>query len=181
MSRLKPVNPDEATGKLKEMLDAVKSQFGVVPNIIKIMANSPAALEAYLSFSGAMANSSLAESLREKIALIVAEANGCDYCLAAHTAKGKKLGLSEEDILQSRQGASEEEKEQTALRFARSVVDKRGWVDDDQVKALRDVGYEEEQITDIVATVVLNMYTNYFNHVADTDVDFPKVPELAAK
>ena len=179
MSRFKPVDPATATGRTKELLDAVKQKFGMVPNITRLMANSPAVLEGYLGFSGALAGGRLDPQLRERIAIAVASANGCNYCLSAHTAVGQMVGLSQDELTAAQQGQSSGEKEAAALHFATKIVRERGWVADEDVAALRQVGFDDGEIVEIIATTVLNIFTNYFNHVAETELDFPLVKATA--
>lgn len=179
MSRFKPVDPAAATGSTKELLDAVKQKFGMVPNITRLMANSPQVLEGYLGFSGALAGGRLDPQLRERIAIAVASANGCDYCLSAHTAGGRMAGLSQEELKAAQQGQSSGEKETVALRFATKIVRERGWVTDKDVNGLRQAGFDDGEIVEIIAVTVLNIFTNYFNHVAETEIDFPLVKAMA--
>jgi uncharacterized peroxidase-related enzyme len=146
-----------------------------VPNLIRTFANSPAALEGYLNFSGALGGGLLDAKLRERIALTVADANSCEYCLSAHTAIGKMVGLDEDEILTSRKATAADPRTSAALAFAHQIVVKRGEVDDGDVRAVRSAGFSDGEITEIVANVALNVFTNYFNHVAQTVVDFPKV------
>jgi uncharacterized peroxidase-related enzyme len=175
MSRFKSVDPATATGRTKELLDAVKQKFGMVPNITRLMANSPQVLEGYLGFSGALAGGRLDPQLRERIAIAVASENGCNYCLSAHTAAGKMVGLSAEELTAARQVQSAGAKESTALRFATKIVRERGWVSDEDVASLREAGFDDAEIVEIIATTVLNIFTNYFNHIAETAIDFPLV------
>ncbi len=179
MSRFKPVDPAAATGRTKELLDAVKQKFGMVPNITRLMANSPQVLEGYLGFSGALAGGRLDPQLRERIAIAVASANGCDYCLSAHTAGGRMVGLSQEELTAAQQGQSSGERETVALRFATKIVRERGWVADKDVNGLRQAGFDDGEIVEIIAVTVLNIFTNYFNHVAETEIDFPLVKTAA--
>lgn len=175
MTNLTAINPTEATGKAKELLDAVNKKIGMTPNMTRTMAQSPAVLEAYLNFSGALAGGSLNAKVREQIALAVAEANSCEYCLSAHSAIGKMVGLSEDDINHSRQSASGDAKTDAALKFARAIVLERGEVSNAEVQQIRAAGYTEGEVAEIIANVSLNIFTNYFNHIAGTVVDFPKV------
>lgn len=175
MSRIQPVNDEQATGKVKEMLHAVNAKLGMTPNMMKTMARSDAVLEAYLNFSGALAGGKLDAPLREQIALIAAEINGCAYCASAHTAIGKMVGLSGDAILAARRGSSGDAKNDAALRFARTVIVNRGQVSEADVKAVKDAGFSEGEIGEIVANVALNIFTNYFNEIAQTEIDFPKV------
>jgi AhpD family alkylhydroperoxidase len=137
-------------------------------------------LEAYLNFKETLAQGVLSPKLRERIALTVAEANGCDYCLAAHSAVGRIVGLSDEEIQDSRKGVAPESKMEAALRFVHQIVEKRGRVTDDSISRLRRAGYRDEEIIEIIANVVLSLFTNYINLAAHTAVDFPAVEELKA-
>jgi uncharacterized peroxidase-related enzyme len=175
MSRIQPVKHEEATGKVKELLDVVNNKLGMTPNMMKTMARSPAVLEAYLNFNGALAGGKLDARLREQIALISAEINNCGYCASAHTAIGKMVGLSGEEILAARRGHSSQTEIDAALRFARTVIVNRGQVSEADVKAVKDAGFSESEIGEIVANVGLNIFTNYFNQIAETEIDFPKV------
>ena len=175
MTRIQPVNYEASTGKVRELLDAVNSKLGITPNMMKTMAQSAAVLEAYLSFNEALGKGKLNARLREQIALIAAEINGCGYCASAHTALGQMVGLGKDAILAARQGHSIDAKTDAALRFAHFVIVKRGELSDADVQAVRDAGFSDAEISEIVANVALNIFTNYFNVIAGTDIDFPKV------
>jgi len=175
MSRIQPVSYEESTGKTKQLLDAVRAKLGVVPNMMKTMAQSPAVLEAYLNFSGALGGGRLEARLREQIALLSAEANGCGYCASAHTAIGKMVGLGEDAILAARRGDAADARTDAALKFARTVIANRGEVSDADLQAVRGAGFSEGEVGEIVANVALNIFTNYFNEIAKTDIDFPRV------
>ena len=178
MQRLLAVQPESARGKAKELLDGVQNKFGMTPNLMRTMANSPSVLQAYLDFTSALSSGALSARLREQIALTVSEVNNCDYCLAAHSAVGKMVGLSEEELLDSREAISTDSKVETALRFARQLVENRGWVTDEDLSKVRDAGYDDGEIAEIVANVSLINFSNYLDHVAQTDVDFPPVSAL---
>ncbi len=178
MSRIHQIAIDAATGKAKELLDAVKAKLGLVPNITRAMANSPAVLEGYLGLSGALGKGSLSAKNREQIALAVGQSNQCNYCLAAHSAIGKMVGLTPDQILDSRRGTAIDAKSDAVIRFARKVVDERGHVSDADVAEVRAAGLDDGAIAEIVANVALNIFTNYFNHVAETDIDFPEVEPI---
>jgi uncharacterized peroxidase-related enzyme len=175
MTRIQPINYEQSTGKAKELLDAVKAKLGVTPNMMKTMAQSPAVLEAYLNFSGALGGGKLSARMREQIALISAEINGCGYCASAHTAIGKMVGLGDDAILAARNGNSDDAKTDAALKFAGAVIINRGEVSDADLQAVKDAGFSDGDIGEIVANVALNIFTNYFNEIAKTDIDFPKV------
>jgi uncharacterized peroxidase-related enzyme len=174
MSRINVINHDTATGKTKELLDTVQKKIGMTPNLMKTMANSPAVLEAYLNFSSTLGGT-LNAKLREQIAVLSAEENGCGYCLSAHTAIGKSAGLNETEILSAREANSTDAKSNAALKFAKAILTKRGAVSDTDLQAVKDAGFGEGEIAEIVANVALNVFTNYFNEVAQTEIDFPKV------
>jgi uncharacterized peroxidase-related enzyme len=179
MSRINVIDTEQNTGKRKELLDAVQTKLGITPNMTKTMAQSPAVLDAYLRFSDALGGTLNAE-IREQIALVAAEQNGCGYCASAHTAIGKMVGLDENAILSARKAHAEDRKIDAALQFAKIVLERRGHVSDEDLNAVREAGYSDGEIAEIVANVALNVFTNYFNEVAKTEIDFPKV-ELFSK
>ncbi|HWP44842.1 MAG TPA: carboxymuconolactone decarboxylase family protein [Blastocatellia bacterium] len=181
MTRIQPVSYEQSSGKTKELLDQVKARLGRTPNMMKTMAQSPAVLEAYLNFSGALGGGKLSAGLREQIALISAEINGCGYCASAHAAIGKMVGLDESAIRAARSGNAADEKTDAALKFARAVIVNRGQVSDADLQAVKDAGFSDGEIGEIIANVALNIFTNYFNEIARTEIDFPKVePGVAA-
>jgi uncharacterized peroxidase-related enzyme len=180
MPRIKPVDQNTADPATVELLNSVKKSMGTVPNLIATMASSPAVARAYLGFAQALSGGTLPRRLREEIALVVGEANACGYCVAAHTALARKAGLTEQQTKDARRATSGDEKERAALVFARKVVQDRGRVADADVDMLRRAGYTEGEIGEIVANVALSIFTNYFNHVAATEVDFPAAPSLEA-
>ena len=158
------------------LLEAVKKQLGVVPNLFRLVSTSPAALQGYLGLSGALSKGDLPAATRERIALAVAEINGCDYCLSAHSYLGKNLAkLDDAEIAANRNGASNDPKADAAVRFAAKVVRERGHVSEDDVRAVKLAGYDDAQVIEIVLHVALNTWTNYVNEVAMTDIDFPVV------
>ncbi len=163
------------------LLQAVKKQLGVVPNLFRLVGNSPAALEGYLGLNGALAKGALEAPTRERIALAVAEINGCDYCLSAHSYLGKNLAkLSDVEIAANRDGHSADAKADAAVGFAVKLVEARGHVSDADIKAVKDAGYDDAQVIEIVLHVALNTLTNYVNEVAKTAIDFPAVAARAA-
>lgn len=180
MTRIRPVNQNTADSVTAELLGAVKKKMGAVPNLIATMANAPAVAKAYLGFNQALSTGALPPRLREQIALTVGETNGCGYCVAAHTALGKGAGLTEQETLDARRAIAQDEKERVALNFARKVIEARGVVTDADVERLRQAGYTDGEVCEIVANVALNVFTNYFNHVAGTELDFPAASSLAA-
>lgn len=182
MPRIRAIDAAEATPKAQALLVGVQKKLGIAPNLMRTLANSPVALEAYLGFSNTLGQSSLSPKLREQLALTVGEVNQCGYCLAAHCTLGKMAGLGDEEIADSRRGNSPDRKTEALLQFARKIVTERGWVSDDDVKSVRAAGANDAEIVETVASVALNIFTNYFNHVAGTEIDFPEVEpvEVAA-
>jgi uncharacterized peroxidase-related enzyme len=175
MNRITQIDPAQATGKTKQLLDAVQSKLGIVPNLTRVLANSPAALEGYLNFSGALAGGTLSAKVREQIALAVAEGNLCGYCLSAHTFIGGKVGLTAKDIADARQTNAASDKTDAILKLALSILVQRGEISDDALKAARNAGLTDGEIVETTANVALNIFSNYINHVARTVVDFPEV------
>lgn len=182
MSRIPtPATIEAAPASSHANLEAVKKQIGVVPNLFRLVANSPAALEGYLGMSGALSKGALPAPTRERIALAVAQVNGCNYCLSAHTYMGKNLAkLSEAEIAANRHGGSLDPKADAAVRFATRVAQERGHISDADLQAVRMAGYDDAQIVEIVQHVALNTWTNYINEVAKTEIDFPVAQALAA-
>jgi uncharacterized peroxidase-related enzyme len=179
VSILKAIDPATATGKTKQLFDGLQQKLGMVPNLAKVLANSPAALNAYLSFSGALGESKLSAKTREQIAVAVANSNNCDYCLSAHNALGKLAGLGADDLSLAQSAEARDPKTAVALRFAVKVVRERGNLPVSEVESLRAAGYSDREIAEIIAAVALNIFTNYFNHIAGTDIDFPVVHSAA--
>lgn len=173
MPRIKSIDPQQATGKAEKLLSGVRAKLGMTPNLMAAMANSPAVLEAYLQFSGSLGQGDLPAKTREQIALAVGQANSCDYCLSAHTAIGKSVGLTAEQIRDARLGVAVDSKSAALLKFTTQVVEKRGFVSDADMMAVREAGVNDAEITEVVANTALNLFTNYFNHVAETEIDFP--------
>lgn len=160
----------------RSLLEAVQKQLGVVPNLFRLVASSPAALEGYLGLNAALAKGTLDGKTRERIALAVAEVDGCDYCLSAHSYLGKTLAkLDDAEMTANREGGSGDAKAAAAVRFATQVVRARGHVSDADVHAVRAAGYDDGQVIEIVLHVALNTLTNYVNEVAKTEIDFPVV------
>jgi uncharacterized peroxidase-related enzyme len=171
-----PASIEAAPSASQPLLQAVKKQLGIVPNLFRLVANSPAALEGYLGLSGALGKGDLPAATRERIALAVAEINGCSYCLSAHTYLGKNVAkLDDAEIAANRQGGSNDRKADAAVRFAANVARERGHVSEEDVKTVKSAGYSDAQVIEIVQHVALNTWTNYINEVAKTDIDFPAV------
>lgn len=169
------------TGDAKTILDGVKAKIGMVPNLYATMAQSPTVVGAYLAFNAALAKGRLTAKEREQIALAVAETNACGYCLSAHTAIGKGAGLSEADIALARDGKPTDPRSAGIVTFARALVKAQGNVTDTDIAAAKAAGLDDGLLVEVLALTVMNIFTNYSNHLFDTDIDFPKVaPKKAA-
>lgn len=171
--RITQIDPAAATGKVKEILDATMAKIKMIPNLYRVFATSPKVLEGYMALNTAMAGVSLPASLREQLAIAVAETNGCDYCLSAHTVIGKMAGLSADDLSAAQSGNASDAKAAAALQFARKVSTERGHVSDADIAAVKAAGYSDAEIVEIVAVTSANIFTNYMNNVAATEIDFP--------
>lgn len=184
MNRIAQLDPSQATGKTQQLFNGVQAKLGVVPNLFRVVGNSPAALEAYLGFSSALSNGVINTRVREQIALAVAETNLCGYCLSAHAFIGGKVGLTDKDIADARRAIAAGDKTDAILKLARNIVVQRGELADTDLQAARQSGLNDAEIVEVVANVALNLFTNYVNHIARTVVDFPEVkpgqPEPAA-
>jgi uncharacterized peroxidase-related enzyme len=175
MSRITAVDRNVTDEDVRRTFDAIQKKLGVVPNMMRTMARSPRVLEGYLGLSGALGRGLLPASLQEQIALAIAEANACDYCLSAHNALGQGAGLSDEQLAASRKGTASDKKANAALQFALAVLQRRGNVSDDDFARVRSAGCSDGEIAEIIAHVALNVLTNYFNRAVDTEIDFPTV------
>lgn len=180
MPRINPVNTETADPKARALLEGVQKSLGMTPNLMKALANSPASLGAYLGFGQSLAAGSLGAKLREQVAVAVAGANSCEYCASAHTALAKGQSVDDAELALNLEGESADERTNAALQFATAIVRKRGWVTDDDLIAVRSAGFSEGEVVELVAVVAINTFTNYFNHVAQTQVDFPLVAVNAA-
>lgn len=176
MQRIPALDPATTNGKSKDYFTAIEKQLGMVPNMMRTMGNSPAVLNSYLSLSAALGESSIGASLGELIALAVANVNGCDYCNAAHSYIGEKLvNISPEAIDLGRIGKSADLKTEAALQFAIKLVESKGKISQHDINALKNAGYNDAAIVEIITHTGLNIFTNYFNTAIEVTVDFPKV------
>jgi uncharacterized peroxidase-related enzyme len=175
MNRVPLIDRQATTPDRQALLDAIHGAFGATPNMFRAVANSPAALKSMWASFGALGGGVLPAKLGEQIAVAVADRNACEYCLAAHTALGRKAGASAEEMSAAQVGQSTDPKTSAALRFALKLVNARGQVDQADVQALRTVGFSDEEVVEILAHVALNLFTNYVNVAFDVPVDFPKV------
>lgn len=175
MTRMPMIQLEDATGVQETLLSQVKKSHGAVPNMTKTMANSPAVLAGYLQLSGALAGGKLGANTRERIALVMAQLNECDYCLSAHTLMSPKAGLSAEDIADARKGNASDPRNDAILKFTAAAVRDHGSATTEQISDLRAAGVTDEEIGEIVGVIALNTMTNFFNKITDVDIEFPVV------
>jgi uncharacterized peroxidase-related enzyme len=174
-ARLSVIDPSTATGSAKEILDKTKSAMGMVPNMVRLMANAPVVAEVFLSTFATLGKGVLDGKQREAIALAVAQQNSCGYCLSAHTAIGKMNGMTDAQISGARNGTSGDATLDALVKLSRQLVDKKGHVTDADLSAARQAGLSDAHIAEAVANVAFGFFTNYFNHVAQPVIDFPTV------
>lgn len=182
MSRIHtPASIEAVPVASQPLLEAVKQQLGTTPNLFLLMATSPVSLEGHLGLFGALSKGSLPVQTRNRIALAVAEVNGCDYCLSAHSYLAKSFAkLSDAEIDANRNGGSLDPRANAAVRFATKVAAGRGNVEASDINDVRAEGYDDAEIIEIILNVALNTWTNYLNKVAETEIDFPVVKARAA-
>jgi len=175
MSRITMVTDETATPEQKELFDAINGQLGMVPNFLKIFANSPAALKAFLGLYAIAGEGSLNSLTKERIALALAEQNACEYCVSAHTAMGRQAGLSSAEIEANRMGTSEDANGAAAVKFAKSLAENSGEVTTSELLEVRDAGFNEAEIVEIITHVGMNILTNILGKASRVEIDFPKV------
>lgn len=175
MSRIPLIQPKDTTGDRQALLAEIHSAFGATPNMFRVVANSTAALKSMWGSFGALGGGVIPPKLGEQIAVAIANRNACEYCLAAHTALGRKAGASPQELIAAQDGESEEPRTAAALCFALQVVESRGQIGDGDVESLRVAGFTDEEIVEILAHVALNLFTNYVNVAFAVPVDFPGV------
>ena len=175
MNRVPLIDRVHTSTDRKALLDQIHGTFGATPNMFRAVANSPAALKSMWGSFSALGAGTLGAKLGEQIAVAVADRNACHYCLAAHTVLGKNAGASAEEMAAAQAGEASDPKTQAALRFALKLVNDRALVSDADVQGLREVGFTDEAVVEILAHVALNLFTNYVNVAFAVPVDFPAV------
>lgn len=175
MTRVQVIDPKTATGDAKSLLDAVQAKLGITPNFLRVLANSPKALEGFLGLYGAAVGFSLDKATQERIALAVAEHNACQYCVSAHTAIGRGAGLTNDEMLLNREGRSDNARAAAVLAFADAVNTNVGEVSQSDFDAARAAGLSDRELIEIITVVALNIFTNILNKTTQVDIDFPKI------
>lgn len=175
MSRINVVDHSNGNAEQKALLDDIQAQLGMVPNFLKVLANSPVALRAFLGLHEIAGDGSLDAQTRERIALAVAQQNSCEYCVSAHTAIGRKAGLDNAEIVANRSGTSQDSKAAAAVKFARALVEHSGDVTTAELLEIRNAGYNDADIVEIITHVGMNILTNIIGKASRVAIDFPKV------
>lgn len=178
MPRIAPLTDDQATRQAAELFSAITQKVGMVPNLYRTLGQAPSVLAGLLQLGEVLDGGSLSAPVKEQIALRVANRNGCDYCEAAHTAIGKAVGLSEDQTVEARQGNADDAKASAVLNFVDAILEREGFVTDDQLAVAHDAGISDAEVLEITGQVIKNFFTNFVNHIAQTEVDFPAVKEL---
>lgn len=175
MSRINIVLEQHADSEQRELYSAIQSQLGIIPNFLKVFANSPAALKAFLGLHSIAGAGFLDEQTRERIALGLAQKNACQYCVSAHTAIGRKVGLSDSEMEENRKGSSQDSKAAVAVKFAQSLAEKNGEVSTAELLQVRNAGYSDAEIVEVITHVGMNILTNILGKASRVEIDFPKV------
>ena len=178
MARLPVVTHDQADEHTRKTYDAITSKFGMVPNIFKGMANSPAALAAYLALDDMIAGGSFTAVEQNVVRMVVSQYNGCEYCIAAHTMGLGAAGMGEEDILNVRRGRAEDPKLAALIAFTGKVLETKGFVSNGDLEAFKSVGYADRHAAEITVLIAQKTLSNFFNHINETDLDLPEAPKI---
>lgn len=175
MSRITTISNEDANAEQRSLLDAIQGQLGMVPNFLRVFAHSPDALKAYLGLHHIAGHGSLDAATRERIAPALAQKNACEYCLSAHTAIGRKAGLNGAEIEANRAGSSQDARAAVAVGFARALAEHKGEVTNAELQAMRDAGYSEADIVEVITHVGMNVLTNILGKASRVEIDFPRV------
>ncbi len=172
-NRVQLVDPARTTGVIGRLFAEIRGKFVMVPNLFRVLANAPAALEGLMALSSALAGGALDEKTREQLALTIAESNLCAYCLSAHTGIATKIGLSRVEIDDAIRARASDARTDAILKLARSIVVQRGELSDADLAQARAGGLSDGEIVETVANVALNIFENYMSHIARMPIDFP--------
>lgn len=178
MARVQVIDPKTTSGETRQLLDAVQAQLGTTPNFIRVLANSPKALQGFLGLYGALGEASIDKATQERIALAIAEGNACQYCVAAHTAIGRHAGLSNDEMVLNRQGSSPDTKAAVTVAFAQALNANLGEITSAEFAAARSGGLSDAEIVEVISVVAINLFTNILGKATRVEIDFPKVDLL---
>ena len=175
MNKINPITLETASEVSQIVLEMVNKKLGRVPNMYKVMANSPAVLDAYVKMNTALSVGAIGNKMAEMIALATAEHNECSYCLSAHSYLGNKLGLTEQQMHEAKTFQSENVKTEAGLQFAKKLLKNPNTISADDLAPLKEQSYTDGEILEIIANVIRNVFTNYVNIVSNTEVDWPVI------
>ena len=179
MSRMKQVQVEQASGLVRNLFGKVEKSLGLIPNMFRCMANSVMGFDGFLKLNASLMSGKLGGRLQKLVILATSEFNGCEYCAAAHTKMAQDGNLlSSQECLDARRFVASDPKEASLLKFVSQVLETRGQVSDEDLSALREKGFGDEEIVEILGTMALATYTNYISSVGHPDLDFPEVPVL---
>jgi uncharacterized peroxidase-related enzyme len=173
-TRIQPVDAAYPSGAIGRLFTEMRAKFARVPNLFRVLANAPAALEGLIGLSAALAGGTLNVKTREQLALAIAQSNLCAYCLSAHTALAVKIGLNKAEIDQAIHASATDARTDAVLKLARAIVVQRGELTDADLARARTAGLSDGEIVETVANVALNIFENYMSHVARVPIDFPQ-------
>lgn len=179
MNKLKVLKSEQASPKARELFEVMTKKYGKVPNLYAVVANSPPALKAVLDFGDTLSAGEFSAKEAEAVALVVAQVNDCQYCLAAHTAAGKMMGFSEDETLSIRSGSSSDSKLAALVALAKEITVTRGWTTEKLVDDFFAAGFSKAALVELIGLVSLNVFKNYLNHIANAPIDFPKSRQLS--
>ena len=171
MPRLHQVDPTRDSGPGAEILNGPLKQKQI--NIFKGLATNAGVLKAFLGFAQGVKTGALTDADHEVVALVVSQLRRCDYCLAAHTQIAKGAGIPEDDALKIRQGTIDDPKHQAIIDFTTAILESDGFVSDEQLRSFRDAGFDDAAVIEVIGQITVMTFTNLFNHVHETEVDFP--------
>jgi uncharacterized peroxidase-related enzyme len=175
MARSTALKPDQVPAESRPTLDAFTKNIGFTPNMMATFAQSHVAFNAWAGLLGSLSKA-LDVKTRDSIGLAVSEVNGCNYCLTVHSFTAERMArLPAEEIKLARKGHATDPKRDAAVQFARQVIETRGHVGEAALKAVREAGFTDANIMEIVALVAMYSLTNFFNNVFDPEMDFPAV------
>jgi uncharacterized peroxidase-related enzyme len=176
MNRISAVDPATATGPTEVLFRAVRARFGRIPNSLRVLATSPAAFSAWWEFDQALAAGTLPPSIHEQIAVLVATRNSCSYCLSAHTAAARAVGVSADDAVRAQRAGASDACADAALLFARDAIAACGDLPDAALQRARGAGLSDAQLIEILAVIAINTFNNLYVRLAAPALDFPAVP-----
>lgn len=182
MEKMKALNKDEVSRDSQVIYDELNDKAGMVANVYKVAANSPQALKGIIDLTKTLNRGQFSKQEIQAIDLVIAEVSDCDYCRAAHTDIGKQVGWTEEETQQLRTGSfNKDEKIDALVKLSREIVKTNGNPDESTIQAFADVGYTHEHLAELIGWVAVNIFTNYTNHIAGTEIDFPEAQSLHAQ